>query len=295
LQETYAQRVGMDDALYVPSGTMANQLAIRVLGRPGSLVVAGRRSHVVAYEHAAAAWNAGVQLHPIDDSAGAPVPSEVGAVISGADHHQPTVSLLCLENTHMANGGTCTRPATVQSLAALGVPVHVDGARLFNAEVATGIPARELIRGATTVMSCLSKGLAAPVGSLLAGPAAVVSAAREERARLGGGMRQAGIIAAAGLVALRDMVSRLSDDHRRAKLLAEAVVERWPSCGLEPATVETNIVVFRHDDPGALLEHLAGCEVLAGTIAPQTVRLVTHVDVDDAGLEQAARALAAAP
>jgi threonine aldolase len=144
-------------------------------------------------------------------------------------------------------------------------------------------------------MSCLSKGLAAPVGSLLAGAADVIDEARAERKRLGGAMRQAGVIAAAGIVALECMVERLADDHTRARVIADAVVERWPSSGLDSATVRTNCVVFQHDDTGALLRHLAAEDIRAGTIAPRTVRFMTHVDVDDADVERVRVAVAAAP
>jgi threonine aldolase len=147
----------------------------------------------------------------------------------------------------------------------------------------------------TTVMCCLSKGLCAPVGSLLAGPEDLITQARLERKRLGGGMRQAGVLAAPGLLALRHMVERLPEDHARARRLAEVVAERWPKCGLDPAHVRTNIVTFFHETPKKLLAHLENEEILAGTIAPDTVRLVTHHDVDDAGLERAVAALAGAP
>jgi threonine aldolase len=175
------------------------------------------------------------------------------------------------------------------------LPIHLDGARLFNAEVATGVPAAEWAAPVTTVMCCLSKGLCAPVGSLLAGSTEVVMAARLERKRLGGGMRQAGVLAAPGLVALGCMVERLADDHLRASRLADAVAERWPKCGLDPASVRTNIVTFTHVDPDALLAHLRSRGVLAGTIAPHTVRLVTHHDVYDDGLARALGALTSAP
>jgi threonine aldolase len=144
-------------------------------------------------------------------------------------------------------------------------------------------------------MACLSKGLCAPVGSLLAGPEAVIARARVERHRLGGAMRQVGVIAAAGLVALSSMVDRLAEDHARAGRLAEAVADRWPGCGLDPESVETNCVVFAHPDPGLLLDHLGSAGVLAGTISPGVVRLMTHRDVSDAGIEQAIAAVAGAP
>jgi threonine aldolase len=148
---------------------------------------------------------------------------------------------------------------------------------------------------ATTVMSCLSKGLGAPIGSLLAGPADVIDEALLHRKRLGGAMRQAGVIAAAGLVAMEDFEARLSDDHLRARRLAEAVADRWPDGRCHPKHVQTNIVVFSHPEPDRLIEHLNGSGVLAGTIAPGTVRLVTHSDVDDAGIERACRALTSSP
>ncbi|MFP5378033.1 MAG: threonine aldolase family protein [Acidimicrobiia bacterium] len=297
LQEAYAARVGKEAALYVPSGVMANQLALRVLCRPGATVVAGARQHVVVYEHGAAGRNAAVQFHAVDDADGTVAPEDVAWAVEAAGHHHPSPGLVCVENTHMPAGG---RPYPLFALKALRVaagdlPVHMDGARLFNAEVATGVPAAAFAAEATTVMSCLSKGLGAPVGSVLAGPAGVIEEARLERARLGGGMRQAGVIAAAGLVALEAMVDRLADDHARARRLAEAVADRWPDAGCDPAAVVTNVVVFRHRDPARLVDHLGGHGVRAGTIAPGVVRLVTHHDVDDEGVARACAALASAP
>ncbi|HUI02899.1 MAG TPA: GntG family PLP-dependent aldolase [Acidimicrobiales bacterium] len=297
LEEAYAARVGKPAAVYVPSGTMANQLALRALCRPGDLVVAGRRQHVVIYEAGAAAANAGVQIHPVDDENGTFPASEVSWVLEAAGHHHPRPGCVCVEHTHMPAGGV---PWTLDALEAVvaaggGIPVHMDGARLFNAEVATGIAAARFAAPVTTVMSCMSKGLCAPVGSLLAGPAEVVARARVERLRLGGSMRQAGVIAAAGLVALRTMVERLADDHARARRLAEGVAERWPEAGVDPARVPTNIVVFPHPRTAAVIEHLERDGVLAGTIAPGVLRLVTHHDVDDAGVERAMKSLASAP
>ncbi len=175
------------------------------------------------------------------------------------------------------------------------VPIHMDGARLFNAEVASGIAAAAWAAPVTTVMCCLSKGLCAPVGSLLAGPEDVMAEARLARKRLGGGMRQAGVLAAPGLIALGDMVGRLHQDHARAARLALAVAERWPACGLDPASVRTNIVTFSHPEPEKLLAHLDGQGVLAHAIAPGVVRFVTHHDVDDAGVARAIAALEDAP
>jgi threonine aldolase len=296
LQQAYAERVGKPAAVFVPSGTMANQLAIRVLARPGTLVVAGAHQHVVAHEVGAMAALAGAQPFAVPDDDGVVHPDDVRWARRAAHHHWPEVGLVCVENTHMPSGGTpwsLHQLGTVRA-AAGGVPLHMDGARLFNAEAATGIAAALYAAEVTTVMSCLSKGLCAPVGSLLAGPEDVIAAARHERHRLGGGMRQAGVLAAAGLVALRTMVERLPEDHRRARRLATAVAERWPDAGCDPERVRTNMVVFRPPDPDGLLDHLRRHGVLGGTIAPGVVRLVTHHDVDDAGIDIACRALASA-
>ena len=297
LQEEFAARVGMEAAIYVPSGTMANQLALRLLAPPATTVVAGARQHVVIYENGAAGRNAGVQFHTVPDDDGIVEPEHVRWATDAARHHYPQVGLVCIENTHMPADGRAWPLDAVQAVAqaAAGVPVHMDGARLFNAEVATGTSAADYCRPVTTVMCCLSKGLCAPVGSLLAGPDSVVAAAREERQRLGGGMRQAGVIAAAGLVALRTMVERLVDDHERARRLADAVADRWPGAGFQPARVATNMVIFGHPGPERLLDHLRGEGVLAGTIAPGVVRLVTHHDVDDDGVARACKALASSP
>ena len=299
LQELFAERVGKEAALYVPSGTMGNQLALRLLTRPGTTVVAGARQHVVIYENGAGGRNAGVQFSSVDDTDGTVAAADVRWAVEAGEHHYPAPSLVCIENTHMPAGGTPwpldALKATCAAAAEAGLPVHVDGARLFHAEVATGTPAATLVERAATVMCCLSKGLCAPVGSMLAGPADVMREARAERQRLGGGMRQAGIIAAAGIVALTSMVDRLADDHARAARLAEAVADRWPSAGLDPMRVQTNMVIFRHPAPAQLLAHLAGEGVAAGTIAPGVVRLVTHHDVDDEGVERACKALASAP
>jgi threonine aldolase len=297
LEEEFASRVGKAAALYVPSGVMANQLALRVLAKTSRYVIAGRRQHVVAYEDAAAAVNSGLQFHTLPDEDGTISPAGIRWAIEAARHHMPEPSLVCVENTHMAASGMPWHPADLEAvLQACGdVPVHMDGARLFNAEVATGIPAADACFGTTSVMCCLSKGLCAPVGSVLAGESDMIAEARIERHRLGGAMRQAGVIAAAGLVALRTMVDRLADDHRRARQLAESVATRWPDAGCDPDRVHTNIVVFTHSDPTKLFAHLRSHGVIAGTIAPDVVRLVTHNDVDDQGMLRARAALESAP
>jgi threonine aldolase len=297
LEAVFAERMGMEAAVYTPSGVMANQLALRVLAPVGTLVVAGRRQHLVAYEGASAGRNAGVQLAPVDDEDGLVDPADVLWAREAAHHHMPTLGLVAIENTHMASGGRYWTPDSMKALCAAAgeVPVHVDGARIFNAEVASGVPAVRMVEEATTAMACLSKGLCAPVGSVLAGPSDVIDAARLERHRLGGSMRQAGVIAAAGLVGLRSMVERLAEDHERARRIAVAVADRWPDSGLDPENSPTNLVVFGHSDPLALLAHLESHGVLGGTVSPGVVRLVTHHDVDDEGVERTLSALARAP
>jgi threonine aldolase len=297
LEDAFAARLGKPAALFVPSGVMANQIAFRVLATPGSAVVAGRRQHVVAYEFGAAGLNAGIQFVAVDDEDGMIDADDLRWARGAAEQHQPVVSLVSIENTHMAASGSPWSTARLHAIvdAAGPLPIHMDGARLFNAEVATGIPAAEWAASATTVMCCLSKGLCAPVGSLLAGSDDVMGEARLARKRLGGGMRQAGVLAAPGLVALRDMTGRLHEDHARAARLAAAVAVRWPSAGLDPTAVRTNIVTFRHGEPEKLLAHLEGRGVLAHAIAPGVVRFVTHHDVDDAGVTRTIAALSDAP
>jgi threonine aldolase len=295
LQEAFAERVGKQAALFVPSGTMGNQLALRLLTTPGTSVIAGRRQHVVIYENGAGGRNAGVQLWPVADDDGTIDPADVRWAVEAAAHHHPRPSLVCVENTHMPADGAPWPLERLREVAVCGLPVHLDGARLFNAEVATGVAAADYAGAAVTVMCCLSKGLCAPIGSMLAGPADVMKEARSERQRLGGGMRQVGVIAAAGLVALQTMVARLADDHRRARLLAETVAERWPDGGLDPERISTNCVTFRHPEPDELCDHLRHEGVFAGTIAPGVVRLMTHHDVDDDDVERARKALASAP
>jgi threonine aldolase len=295
LEERAASLTGMAAALYVPSGTMANQLAMRVLGRPGTEVVCQARAHVFLYEAAAGAWNSGLQLHFFPDDDGLLAPADVANALIQSEHHGPTVSLVTIENTHMAASGRPWRVAEIEAVAAVAraskVPVYVDGARIFNASIALGVPAATLAAPADAVMFCVSKGLSAPVGSILCGPADVIAEARGHRQRLGGGMRQAGIIAAAGLVALDTMVDRLADDHRRARRLADVLAESFPGC-VDPATVETNIVCARADAlPVDLLPRLASEGVRAGTIDRSTVRFVTHKDVDDADLDRATKVL----
>ena len=283
LEERFAALVGKESALFVPSGVMGNQIAVRILTSPGDLVIAGRGQHVVSFEMGAAARNSSVQFATVDDTNGTLALRDVLDIIDAEDDHQPHVAMVALENTHMPSGGTPLDVADVEALARAieGRPVHLDGARLFNAVVATGTSAAQYAAPATTVMTCLSKGLCAPAGSLLAGPADLMARARIERKRLGGAMRQAGFLAAAGLVALEQMIDRLAEDHARARALAELFATTFPEAGYDPSTCRTNIVAFDHPQARQLVEELVILGVDGGTVGPRRARFVTHADVSD--------------
>jgi len=293
LQSTFAELVDKEAALFLPSGTMANQVALRVLGEPGTVVLAGRRQHLVVREVAAAGMNGSAQVVTLDDDDGTIDVAEVSRWLADARVGWAPASALFVEDTHGEAGGRVWPLDRLRALAEVGVPVHLDGARLWNAAVASGISVAERAAGATTVTCCVSKGLGAPVGSLLAGPEELISRARVERKRLGGMMRQVGVLAAAGLVAL-DRVDRLAEDHVRARRLAEAAAARW-SGSVDPQIVDTNIVRIEHPDPARLLAHLGTRGVLAVPASATMVRLVTHADVDDADIDRAVDALETAP
>ena len=287
LEHLYAQIVGKPAAVFVPSGVMANQIAIRILTKPGDLILAGHTQHMVSFEMGAAARNSGVQFALVDDTSGAFELSEVQQVLDGEYDHQPHVAMVSVENTHMPSGGTPWDLAALEKLAgSIGTrPIHMDGARLFNAVVATGTPAASYASSATTVMSCLSKGLCAPVGSVLAGPSELMDEARIERKRLGGAMRQAGIIAAAGLLGLSTMTDRLAEDHDKAQHLALAFAERFSESEYNPMSCQTNIVAFSHERARELVSLLEARGVVGDTIVPTRVRFVTHADVSDADVD----------
>ena len=292
LEARAAALLGKAAAVFVPSGVMANQMAMRVLTSPGDVVVAGANQHLVDFEMGASARNASIQFALVDDSTGRLDLSRVLEILDAEADHRAHVGAVALENTHMPSGGTPWALDDLEALAgAVDRPIHLDGARLFNAVVATGTSAAAYAAAATTVMVCLSKGLAAPVGSLLVGPEDLMGRARVERKRLGGAMRQAGVLAAAGLVALDTMIERLAEDHVRARRLADLVAATFPESGYDPASCRTNIVVFSHPDARALVGELAEHGVLAGTLAATRVRLVTHVDIDDDDLEHVAEVL----
>jgi threonine aldolase len=262
---------------------MANQIAVRVLTKPGDLIITGKTHHLVSFEMGASARNSGVQFTELDDSNGKLELADVLDAIDAESDHQPHVAMVAIENTHMYSGGTLLKLSDVRSLAqAIGDrPLHLDGARLFNAVVATGTSAHEFAQPATTVQACLSKGLCAPVGSLLAGPAAIMARARVERKRLGGAMRQAGFLAAAGLVALDTMIDRLDEDHRRARELAQLFSEAFPESDYDPLACTTNIVSFDHPQARQIVEELSTLGIDGGTVAPRRARFVTHAGIND--------------
>ena len=298
LQEAAAAALGKEAALFVPTGTMANLLAVKCHTQPGDEVVLERFAHIVQYEMGGMAWFSGVLPQVIEGDRGVMDPERVAASIhSKVPYYKARTGLICVENTHNHGGGTLYPQDYLAAIHAAarehGVPVHMDGARIFNAAAAQGIPAAEIARHADSVMFSFSKGLSAPVGSALCGTRELVEQARRVRRVVGGGWRQAGVVAAAAQVALESMVDRLAEDHARARELAEGLAE-LPGVVLDPARVRTNIVIFRlaggAEACAALVRGLKERQVLVSQLSPDTVRLVTHRHITPAA---AARALEA--
>ena len=297
LQDEAARRLGFEAALWVPSGVMGNEIAIRILTRPGQEVLADARSHVVQYELAGMAALSGVMPRLVQAEDGLVTAAHIRAALRPSAYYRSDLGLVVLENTHNLAGGTVADVAVmreaIEAAHGAGLPVHVDGARLWNAAVALGVEPRQLVAGADTVMVTLSKGLCAPAGSILAGRRGLIDEARRVRKQLGGGMRQVGILAAAGLVALETMTRRLGEDHANARVLADGMAGS-PAVALAP--VKTNIVVATlTDPPGAaadVVQELARREVLASAMDARTLRFVTHHDVSRADCERAAGVIA---
>jgi threonine aldolase len=290
LEEHVADLLGKEAALYAPSGTMTNQIGVHVSTNRGDEVLLHEGSHIFVYEAGAPAMLSGVQLRTLAGENGVIDPDTVSAAVRPEDVHFPRSRLLCLENTHNTAGGKVfpLEDFAVVAKAAkdLGLKVHLDGARLFNAQAATGIPAREWCAHADTVSVCSSKGLGAPVGSLLAGNEETIREARRVRKAFGGGMRQAGIIAAAALYAFENHIERLSEDHARARNLAAGLRE----VGYEASKPDTNLVLIAVEDPPEYLGALAREGVLATPGKPGSIRLCTHLDVGDREIESAIEA-----
>jgi threonine aldolase len=296
LEALAAERLGKEAGLFVTSGTQGNLISVLAQTQPGQEVVLDVDSHIFNYEVAGAAVIGSVQMRPVQTARGFLSPEQVREALRPANIHLPTTGLVCVENTHNRHGGTCCTPEEIAAVAAVaheaGVPVHLDGARLFNAAVALGRDVRDFARPVDSVTFCVSKGLGAPVGSVICGGAALIGRARRLRKMLGGGMRQAGIIAAAGVVALQTMVDRLAEDHANARTLAEGLA-KMPGVSVDLASVQTNIVIFRVGTAARAAELVQGCaarKVKVHAMGPAAIRCVTHKDVD---AEDIARALEA--
>ncbi|WP_137292754.1 threonine aldolase family protein [Nocardioides dongxiaopingii] len=289
LEERVAELLGHEAALFMPTGSMSNVLAVRSVVQPGQEVLCDSSAHIARAELGAHGAYSGVTMRTWTHPRGhVDLDAVRGLFAPDMGPFFVRTAAISVENTHNFAGGTVLPLQLLRDLkelaTGLGAAVHLDGARLWNAHVSTGTPLAEYGATADVLSVCLSKGLGAPVGSLLVGSADTVAEARIWRKRMGGGMRQVGILAAAGLHALDHHVERLADDHAHARLLAEA-------CGVDPATVETNIVVVQRPDAGAFVERAAATGVRVATVGPTTVRMVTHLDVTRADAERAAAVL----
>jgi threonine aldolase len=300
LERRAAEILGREAALFVPTGTMGNQIAIRLHTRPGQEIICESRAHILDWEMASAAVFSGCLVRAVAASRGILTWKHIEPVIYKRSAFHAATGLIEIENTANMAGGGCT-PLDVleeiwQNAKERKLPVHLDGARIFNASTALGVDVKTLTRGFDTVMFCLSKGLCAPVGSMLTGSAELIEQARIYRKALGGGMRQAGVLAAAGLIALEKMPVRLNEDHANARLLAEAL-SKMEGVAIDLDAIESNILIFRLTGPltaAALVARLKGRGILASTVGPDAIRLVTHHDVSRGDCITAAEALAEA-
>jgi threonine aldolase len=298
LETEVAALFGHEAALLVPSGTMGNQISVRLLVPPGEELLLENDAHIVTYESAAAAVHGGVQTQTLLAPRGLLDPGVVGERIRPRVFHVVPTAAVAVENTHNVGGGSVYPLETLQAISAVcrdaGIALHCDGARIWNAHVASGVPLATYGGLFDTLSVCLSKGLGAPVGSVVVSSAARIARARELRARSGGAMRQVGVLAAAGRFALANNIARLAEDHRRAQSLAHRLAEAAPGC-IDPATVETNLVVVdvraAGRDPEAFVAAAKERGVLIGDPKRRTVRLVTHLDVDDEQVDYAAGVL----
>ena len=286
LQQTTAAIFKQEASLFVPSGSMGNEIAIHILTQPGQEVILEEGSHIFNYELSTMAIFSGVLARPVRGRRGIIDPEEIKRAIRPKIYYISPTGLICLENTHNYGGGAIYPLELMEAITHLarseGIPIHLDGARIFNAAVALNKEVSELTKGFDTIMFCLSKGLSAPIGSMLVGSKELIEKARIARKMLGGGMRQVGVLAAAGQVALETMVDRLKIDHQNATLLAEGIC-RIKGLRIDPSTVETNIVIFYLDglkaDAQEFVRQLRLRGLLCHPIGPLTIRMVTHKDV----------------
>lgn len=295
LQEMAAAMLGKEAALFVPSGTMGNQICVHLHTTPGHEVISEERSHIYNYEMAAMAVLSGTLARPVRGEDGIlDWPSIAAAIRPRSSYYVAQTQLVTLENSHNMAGGAVTPLDRSEEICehahAAGLPVHLDGARIFNAAAALKCDVADLARPFDSVMFCLSKGLCAPVGSLIVGERAFIDRALPVRKMFGGGMRQVGVLAAAGIVALEKMIARLAEDHTNAQLLARGVAE-IPGVKIDPEKAQTNIVIFDISDTGMNTTELAAAlkarEVLANGISPCEMRMVTHHDLSRADCETA--------
>jgi threonine aldolase len=288
LEERAAQLLGKESGLLLPSGTMGNLVAVMACCQRGDEIIMEDQMHMFWYEVAGIAALAGVQIRTVSGLKGVITPQQVEEAIRGEDIHFPRTRMLCLENTHNRAGGICLSKEQMDQLCGVarqaGLWVHVDGARIFNAAASLGCKPSDLVSGADSVMFCLSKGLAAPVGSLLVGSHDFIERSRKCRKMLGGGMRQAGVLAAAGLVSLSEMLSRLPEDHETARALALGLASL--GAGIDMESVQTNIVRYRVPVPAAdFAAQLAQKGILAGVTGPDSIRMVTHYQVSPGDID----------
>jgi threonine aldolase len=297
LEARAAEIFEREAAIFVPTGTMGNQIAVKLHTRHGQEVICEGRSHILDWEMAMVAAFSGCVPRTVAGDRGVLRWADIQKAIAPKIYYRAPTGLVWIENSHNMAGGTVTPVPVLEEIWAgarsAGLPIHCDGARVFNAATAAGVSVAEITRGFDTVMFCLSKGLGAPVGSLLVGSRDLIAEARSVRKALGGGMRQAGVLAAAGLIALEEMPKRLHEDHANARLLAEAVANT-EGAEIDLEGVETNIVIFalkEQGDAAGFVKALKERGILASAVGPHTVRLVTHFDVSREDCERCARAL----
>jgi len=288
LERLTSEMVGSEASLWCATGTMANQVAIATHTRPGQEVVSGDWSHIVNYELGGVAWNSLCQLHRVDDSKGWIEPETVAGVLMEENLHMPGTGLVCLENTHNRRGGRVMPLEILKKCAEhardAGVPVHLDGARIWNASTASGVDVKEYMSHVDSMMFCLSKGLGSPAGSMLCGRREFIEAGRRIRKRFGGGLRQAGVLACCGIISLTDLTNRLGEDHANAAILAGKIKESG-TLEIDLDTVDTNICIFTlpSDYDGDSLKFVESAEnqgVFFTHMGENMVRLVTHYDYD---------------
>ncbi len=293
IEKLTAEMVGTEAALWCPTGTMANQVAVAVHTHPGQEVITGNWSHMVIYELAGIAWNSLCQICQVSDERGWPNPEEIENAFKEESDHTPATGLLCLENTHNRRGGRVMPLEILKQLTnqahERNVPVHLDGARIWNASIASGVTVPEYTSHVDSMMFCLSKGLSSPAGSMLCGTREFIGKSRRIRKRFGGGLRQAGVLAACGIISLREMIGRLEEDHANARKIAEMICKSG-ALEIDPDTVDTNICIFTLPDrfSGTALDYVEASQsegLMVTYMGRDMIRMVTHNDFDSGWIE----------